>query len=88
MKYCYDHAFGTLVFTKDGSFKCPICGGLTANQHKLKKEQKITCSKCGSVFKKDTWRPANGKLYHGVRFVEYGPQFHICIVMETPAKQK
>lgn len=72
MKYCYDHAFGSLVFTKDGSFKCPICDGLTPNQRKLKRDERIVCIKCKSVFKKDSWRPADGKLKHGARFVEYG----------------
>ena len=86
MKYCYDYAFGGLVFTKNGSFKCPICDGQTPNRHNLKKGEKIVCSKCKSVFKKDTWRPADGRLRHGVRFVEYGPQFHICMVMRTPVE--
>ncbi len=87
MKYCYDFAFGDLVFAKDSSFKCPVCGGQTANQRKLKHGQKIVCSECKSVFKKDIWPSNDGKPYHGARFVEHGPQFHACIVMEIPARQ-
>lgn len=87
MEYRYDFAFGSLVFTEDGSFKCPVCRGLTPNQRNLKMGEKIVCSACKSVFKKDEWRPFDGELRHGARFVMYGPKFHICLVMYAPSSK-
>jgi len=88
MEYREDYAFGELVFTEDGSFKCPVCGGLTPNQRNLKHGEKIVCAECKSVFKKDERYPADGVLRHGVRFVIYGPRFHICLVMRTPERNQ
>jgi formylmethanofuran dehydrogenase subunit E len=53
MEYRYDFAFGDLVFTEDGSFKCPVCNGLTPNQRNLRQGEKIVCSECKSEFKKN-----------------------------------
>lgn len=79
MEYRYDYAFGSGVFTEDGSFKCPVCGKLTPGQRKLANGEKIVCRVCKSVFKKTKWL--------GVRFVEYGPQFHICFKMVIKSSQ-
>jgi hypothetical protein len=83
MEYRYDFAFGDLVFTKDGSFKCPVCRGLTPNQRNLKKGEQIVCSECESIFKKEKWVSVNYETLHGARFVMYGPRFHVCVVMKT-----
>jgi hypothetical protein len=94
MKLCYDYAFGALVFTEDGSFKCPICGGLTPNQRNLKRGEKIICSKCESVFKKEEFFPFNPDapsglgFEHGARFVMYGPQFHVTYVFHAPSSRQ
>ena len=88
------YAFGELVFTKDGSFKCPVCKGLTPNQRNLKREEKIVCSKCESVFKKEEYHPFNPNapfglgLEHGVRFVIYGPKFHVVYVFHAPSSKQ
>lgn len=87
MEYRYDYAFGNLVFTEDGSFKCPVCGGLTPKQRNLKHGEKIVCDECKSEFKKDEWCPFNNKLQHGARFVMYGPKFHVCLVLYGPSSQ-
>jgi len=87
MEYCHDYAFGELVFTEDGSFKCPVCGGLTPNQRNLKRGEKIVCSGCESEFKKEEYFPFNKGVEHGVRFVAYGPKYHICLVMYAPSSQ-
>jgi len=87
MEYCYDYAFGELVFTEDGSFKCPVCGQLTPNQRSCAHGDEIVCVACECVFKKDEWRPFDDKLRHGARFVIYGPKFHICLVMYASSSQ-
>ena len=84
MEYSYDYAFGNLVFTEDGSSKCPVCGGQTPNQRNLHKGEKIACNECQSEFTKEEWYPADNQLVHGARFVIYGPKFHVCYVFSGP----
>ena len=78
--FVYDQAFGSLSFTKDGSFECPVCKGLTPDKRRLRKGEEIICRICGSKFKKEVSKAGTGGeiIVHGVRFVGYGPQFHIC----------
>lgn len=79
--FVYDQAFGDLVFTSKGAFKCPVCGELTPNKRRLKNGEEIICQVCKSKFKKDVSRAGTGGeiIVHGSRFVEYGPQFHVAL---------
>ncbi|MDD5222088.1 MAG: hypothetical protein PHY10_02840, partial [Patescibacteria group bacterium] len=78
--------FGSLVFTDDGSFRCPVCAELTPSQRDKKHKEAIVCSFCKSEFTKHVDSPevANGRDPHGVIFVLAGPIFHHLLVMQTP----